>query len=157
MINQQKTTNYMRPPKDYKQLTSENIAETIRELRNEKNITQNDIATTTGIARQTIIRLEKGEGKGTAFKTILLILAALDKTLVIIQNTEFRPITIDNLADTIRDLRTNNNLIQEDVAKKVGVTKQTIFLLESGAGVKGISFEKLINILSALGKKVYIK
>lgn len=56
-----------------------------------------------------------------------------------------------DLIQLILKLRKLKKLSQHDLAKKVGVTQGRIAQIESGVGTSQISFDVLLNILSALG------
>ena len=53
----------------------------IKELREAKKMTQEQLASKSGVSRGTIVALESGEGRTTTTKTLLKISKALDTTI----------------------------------------------------------------------------
>jgi len=53
--------------------TPSDLARLVKNTRTQRNLTQQDIAAAVGITRQSVARLERGNG-GTSFDTVLLIL-----------------------------------------------------------------------------------
>ena len=60
------------------------------------------------------------------------------------------------LIKLILDARKKLKLSQAALAKKVGVTQSRIAQIESGVGTSRISFDVLLNILTALGYDYHI-
>lgn len=61
---------------DVKLQTSSDLARLVKNARVQRNLTQQDVADAVGITRQSLARLESGNG-GTSFDTVLLILDRL--------------------------------------------------------------------------------
>lgn len=57
--------------------TTSDLARLVKNARVQRNLTQQDVADAVGITRQSLARLERGNG-GTSFDTVLLILDHLD-------------------------------------------------------------------------------
>lgn len=53
----------------------------IKELREEKKMTQEELSSKSGVSRGTIVALEKGTAKNTTSKTLLKIASALGTSL----------------------------------------------------------------------------
>lgn len=53
----------------------------IKELREARNMTQEELSEKSGVSRGTICALEKGEERTTTTKTLLKLAKALDSTL----------------------------------------------------------------------------
>lgn len=65
-------------------------------------------------------------------------------------------ITPDNLGEIVRQIRTEQELTQEDLATKIGKGRLAIHRLEKG-DAKGMSFETIHSIFKALGKDICYK
>ena len=59
------------------------------------------------------------------------------------------------LADLIRDGRARASLSQNDLAIKVGVSRQWVSLVENGR--TGVAFDLVVGTLQALGYRLYIE
>lgn len=66
--------NFVRSPRD--------LGHAIRQARREKNLTQADLATRSGVWQETISKVEAGRG-GTKLDAILALLAALELELLV--------------------------------------------------------------------------
>ena len=53
----------------------------IKELREEKKMTQEELSSKSGVSRGTIVALEKGTAKNTTSKTLLKLASALGTSL----------------------------------------------------------------------------
>ncbi|HJA04704.1 MAG: helix-turn-helix transcriptional regulator [Candidatus Microbacterium stercoravium] len=65
---------------DVKLQTPSDLARLVKNARVQRDLTQQDVAGAVGITRQSLARLERGDG-GTSFNTVLLILDYLDVRL----------------------------------------------------------------------------
>lgn len=63
----------------------------IREIREEKGMTQEELATKSGVSRQTISALENGTERSVLSKTLVAIAEALDTTVDKIFITSVKP------------------------------------------------------------------
>jgi len=62
--------------------THKNLGHAIRQARREKNWTQDELATRSGVWQETISKTEAGKG-GTKLDTIFALLAALDVEIMV--------------------------------------------------------------------------
>ena len=82
--------NFVRIPRD--------LGHAIRQARREKNLTQADLATRSGVWQETISKVEAGRG-GTKLDTILALLAALDLELLVSTRSKGSTSDFDNIFD----------------------------------------------------------
>mgnify|MGYP001122963456 CR=1 FL=1 len=82
--------NFVRIPRD--------LGHAIRQARREKNLTQADLATRSGVWQETISKVEVGRG-GTKLDTILALLAALDLELLVSTRSKGSTSDFDNIFD----------------------------------------------------------
>ncbi|MBU2934535.1 MULTISPECIES: helix-turn-helix domain-containing protein [Pacificibacter] len=82
--------NFVRIPRD--------LGHAIRQARREKNLTQADLATRSGVWQETISKVEAGRG-GTKLDTVLALLAALDLELLISTRSKGSTSDFDNIFD----------------------------------------------------------
>ena len=82
--------NFVRIPRD--------LGHAIRQARREKNLTQADLATRSGVWQETISKVEAGRG-GTKLDTILALLAALDLELLVRTRSTGTASDFDNIFD----------------------------------------------------------
>jgi len=73
------------------------IGKTIKELRKEKSITQDELADKTGITRQTLSKLEKGNIDKVSLQVFIKILDALNYELEITEQKPFYYFDSDSL------------------------------------------------------------
>lgn len=62
------------------------IGSTIRELRQQRNMTQADLAERAGIRQETLCRIERGRGMNPTFLTVEALLDVLGHQLVVQPN-----------------------------------------------------------------------
>lgn len=82
--------NFVRIPRD--------LGHAIRQARREKNLTQADLATHSGVWQETISKVEAGRD-GTKLDTILALLAALDLELLVRTGSKGSASDFDNIFD----------------------------------------------------------
>ena len=82
--------NFVRIPRD--------LGHAVRQARLEKNWTQSDLATRSGVWQETISKVEAGRG-GTKLETILALLAALDLELLVRTRSKGSASDFDNIFD----------------------------------------------------------
>ncbi|KPD10400.1 hypothetical protein AN476_21185 [Phaeobacter sp. 11ANDIMAR09] len=82
--------NFVRIPRD--------LGHAIRLARREKNWTQADLGTRSGVWQETISKVEAGRG-GTKLDTILALLAALDLELLVSTRSKGSTSDFDNIFD----------------------------------------------------------
>lgn len=82
--------NFVRIPRD--------LGHAIRQARREKNLTQADLATRSGVWQETTSKVEAGRG-GTKLDTVLALLAALDLELLISTRSKGSTSDFDNIFD----------------------------------------------------------
>jgi HTH-type transcriptional regulator/antitoxin HipB len=82
--------NFVRIPRD--------LGHAIRQARREKNLTQADLATRSGVWQETISKVEAGRG-GTKLDTVLALLAALDLELLVSTRSKGSTSDFDNIFD----------------------------------------------------------
>ena len=75
--------------------TSKNIGHAIRQARKEKNLTQKDLASLSGVWQETISKIETGSS-GTKLETIFDLMAALDLEFTVSERSKG---TSDGLED----------------------------------------------------------
>jgi len=75
--------------------TSKNIGHAIRQARKEKNLTQKDLASLSGVWQETISKIETGSS-GTKLETIFDLIAALDLEITVRERSKG---TSDGLED----------------------------------------------------------
>lgn len=75
--------------------TSKNIGHAIRQARKEKNLTQKDLASLSGVWQETISKIETGSS-GTKLETIFDLMAALDLEITVSERSKG---TSDGLED----------------------------------------------------------
>lgn len=75
--------------------TSKNIGHAIRQARKEKNLTQKDLASLSGVWQETISKIETGSS-GTKLETIFDLIAALDLEITVSERSKG---TSDGLED----------------------------------------------------------
>ncbi len=80
--------NFVRIPRD--------LGHAIRQARREKNLTQADLATRSGVWQETISKVEAGRG-GTRLDTILGLLAALELELFVRTRSKGSASDFDNI------------------------------------------------------------
>lgn len=77
------------------------LRQTLRNIRQDKQLSQSDLAQTAGVSRKWIVELENGS-RSVRLDTLLLLLNALDVRLAIEPNSP-RAIDLDNLLDETLD------------------------------------------------------
>ncbi len=77
------------------------LRQTLRNIRQDKELSQSDLARTAGVSRKWIVELENGS-RSVRLDTLLLLLNALDVRLAIEPNSP-RAIDLDNLLDQTLD------------------------------------------------------
>ena len=82
--------NFVRIPRD--------LGHAIRQARREKNSTQVDLATHSGVWQERIAKVEAGRG-GTKLDTIRALLAALDLELLVRTRSKGSASDFDNIFD----------------------------------------------------------
>jgi HTH-type transcriptional regulator/antitoxin HipB len=75
--------------------TSKNIGHAIRQARKEKNLTQKDLASLSGVWQETISKIETGSS-GTKLETVFDLMAALDLEITVSERSKG---TSDGLED----------------------------------------------------------
>ncbi|WP_386627979.1 helix-turn-helix domain-containing protein [Sulfitobacter geojensis] len=80
--------NFVRIPRD--------LGHAIRQARREKNLTQAELATRSGVWQETISKVEAGRG-GTRLDTILALLAALELELFVRTRSKGSASDFDNI------------------------------------------------------------
>jgi len=75
--------------------TPKNIGHAIRQARKEKNLTQKDLASMSGVWQETISKIETGSS-GTKLETIFDLMAALDLEITVSERSKG---TSDGLED----------------------------------------------------------
>ena len=122
-----------------------NIGERIRKARTERGMTQKELADKCGMFDSAIRRYELGTQKPKR-ETIERIATALeiDVCRIYVGDTEL------TMGDRIRKYRKDCGLTQSEVAKKIGVTKQTICKYEHNI-ITNIGIETIAKLSGALG------
>lgn len=122
-----------------------NIGERIRKARTERGMTQKELADKCGMFDSAIRRYELGTQKPKR-ETIERIATALeiDVFRIYVGDTEL------TMGDRIRKYRKDCGLTQSEVAKKIGVTKQTICKYEHNI-ITNIGIETIAKLSGALG------
>lgn len=73
------------------------IGNEIKRLRVEKNLTQEELASKSGISRVTLGKVERGEFGNTSIKTLDLLLSNLGQEIEFKSNDGFGLVTLDNI------------------------------------------------------------
>ena len=73
------------------------VGESIKELRRERKLTQEELATKVGITRQTLGKLERGEIEKVSLQVFLKIVDALDNEIEIVTKKPFFYFDVNNL------------------------------------------------------------
>jgi HTH-type transcriptional regulator/antitoxin HipB len=76
--------------------TPKNLGHAIRQARREKNWTQAELATRSGVWQETISKAEAGKG-GTKLDTIFALLAALDAEITVEKRSKGMPSEFDDI------------------------------------------------------------
>lgn len=67
--------------------TPKNIGHAIRQARKEKNLTQNELASMSGVWQETVSKIETGSG-GTKLETVFDLMAALDLEIIVTERSK---------------------------------------------------------------------
>lgn len=114
------------------------LKDKVREIRKEMGLTQEEFAKKLNISRSYLGDIERGRLKGTNVKIITKLSDLtgkpmehfLDRNAENINNLPKE--TICFIYEKLKSYRKNNNLTQNELAKKVGVSRTTITELENG-------------------------
>lgn len=87
---------------DVKLQTPSDLARLVKNARLQRDLTQQDVAGAIGITRQSLARLERGDG-GTSFNTVLLILDHLDVHLDALTERRAAPAAAGSAAQAAAD------------------------------------------------------
>ncbi len=117
----------------------------IRDLREDNNLYQKDIAKILNVTQQQYSRIEKNENQLSYDKLIILADFYNISTDYILGLTSNKKIHTKNKSyNKIKDLRIENNLYQKDVAKVLNITQPDYSVIESNKNE--LSYDGLIKL-----------
>lgn len=96
----------------------------LKELRERKNMKQNEIANILGIHNSTLTKYESGE-RNPDFETLIQISSLLEVTIDYLLKGDINEVR-DSFGSRIKKLRTDRKWTQEQFAERLDVTAQVI-------------------------------